>query len=206
MTNVSLPRLHLVGPLDTVNDAAFIEIATAAALGGVDAVHVRLPGRPAADVFDIARQLKAALPVTAALIVNDRIDVAMAVSATGVQLGERSLPVDAARAVSGSRLLLGRSIHDVDGARNAAELGTDYLLAGNVFATASHPGAEGRGLDWLAKIVETVSIPVIAIGGITSKRIAEVIATGAYGVAVGREILLAPNPQQAAEDLRIQLK
>ena len=206
MTGPSIPRLHLVGPLDAVSDAAFVEIATAAAHGGVDAVHVRLRGRPAADVLDVARQLHASLPATTALIVNDRIDVALAAEAAGVQLGERSLPIDAARAIVGSRLLLGRSIHDVDGARNAAELGADYLLAGNVFATASHPGAEGRGLDWLAKIVETVSIPVIAIGGITSERVAEVISTVAHGVAVGREILLAPNPQQAAEDLRIQLK
>lgn len=206
MNGCAIPRLHLVGPLDAVSDAAFVEIATAAACGGINAVHVRLPGRPAADVLDITRQLKSSLPTSTALIVNDRVDVALAAGAVGVQLGERSLPVDAARSVAGARVLLGRSIHDVNGARAAAALGADYLLAGNVYATDSHPGAAGRGLNWLSEIVDVVPIPVIAIGGITADCIADVMAAGAHGIAVGREILLATDPPAAARHLRDKLK
>lgn len=206
MTDLAIPRLHLIGPLDVVSDDAFVDIATAAALGGVEAVHVRLPGRQAADVLDTARRLRASLPETTALIVNDRVDVALAARATGVQLGEHSLPVDAVRALAGRQLVIGRSIHDVGGARKAADLGADYVLAGNVFTTDSHPGTEGRGLDWLADIVNAVSIPVIAIGGISADRIAGVIATGAHGIAVGREILLAADPHGTARHLLAKLK
>ncbi len=201
MTDRRVPRLHLVGPLDLVPDDAYVEIAVAAARGGVGAVHVRLPGRTAADVLAIARSLVDRLSPDVAVIVNDRLDVAVACGAAGVQLGERGLPVDAARRVVGKRLLIGRSIHDVAGARQAAT-GADFLLAGHVYATASHAGEPGRGLAWLAEVAAATPVPVIAIGGITAARVTEVMATGAWGVALGREILLASDPEAAARAVR----
>ena len=197
MTARPAPRLHLVRPLDVVADDAYVEVAIAAARGGVDAVHVRLPGRPAADVLAIARALREQLPPAVAVIVNDRLDVALAAGVDGVQLGEHGLPVADARSVAADRLLIGRSVHDLDGARRAAATGADYLLAGHVYATTSHAGEPGRGLDWLREIA-AVAVPVIAIGGITAERIGEVMAAGAWGVALGREILLAGDPGAAA--------
>lgn len=197
MTNRSVPRVHLVGPLDVVSPDEYVAVAVAAARGGVDAVHVRLPGRPAAEVLDGARRMRAALPAATAVVVNDRLDVALAAPADGVQLGERSLPVVDARAIGG-RLLIGRSVHDVDAARRAAADGADFLLAGHVYPTASHAGEPGRGTTWLAEMCAAVAIPVIAIGGITAARVAEVREAGAWGVALGRDILRADDPESAA--------
>lgn len=204
MTARPIPRLHLVGPLGVVAGDAYVEVAIAAARGGMDAVHVRLPGRPAADVLASARALRDQLQPEVAVIVNDRLDVALAAQADGVQLGESGLPVADARAVATDRLLIGRSVHNLDGARRAAAAGADYLLAGHVYATASHAGEQGRGLDWLREIA-TLAVPVIAIGGITTERIGEVMAAGAWGVALGREILLAGDPGAAARAVRERL-
>lgn len=202
MTAPPIPRLHLVGPLDVVPDDAYVEVAIAAARGGADAIHVRLPGRPAADILTIARGLLDRLPANVAVIVNDRLDVALASGAAGVQLGERGLPVADARAIAGDRLLIGQSIHDVAGARQAAAGHADYLLAGHIYATDSHAGEPGRGIAWLAEVAAAVPTPVIAIGGITVGRVPDALDAGAWGVALGREILLAGDPAAAARAAR----
>jgi thiamine-phosphate pyrophosphorylase len=134
----------------------------------------------------------------ASVIVNDRLDIALVTEADGVQLGERGFSVEDAQRILPGQMLIGRSVHDVDGARVAADSGADYVLAGHVFDTPSKQDAPGRGLDWLAEIVESVSIPVIALGGITVERIPDVVAAGAYGVAMGRELLLAEDPESTS--------
>ncbi|HUG15924.1 MAG TPA: thiamine phosphate synthase [Thermomicrobiales bacterium] len=193
-----IPRLHLIGPLDGLTAAEYADVAAAAAEGGVDGVHVRLPGAAADDVLALARELRGRIG-NAALIVNDRLDVALVAGADGAQLGERSLSVSDARGLLGDALLIGRSVHDVEGARRTADDGADYLLAGHVFDTISKAGTPGRGLDWLAEIAAAVDVPVIAIGGVTIERIPAVMETGAYGVAMGRELLRAADPKAAAQ-------
>jgi thiamine-phosphate pyrophosphorylase len=194
MTQV--PRLHLIGPLDGLTAAEYAEIASAAAQGGVDGVHVRLPGAATDEVLALARVIGRIAGV--ALMVNDRLDVALAADAKGVQLGERSFAVGDARRVLGDDVLIGRSVHDLDGALRAAGEGADYLLAGHVFATPSKDGLPGRGLEWLAEITAGVHVPVIALGGITVERIPAVMAAGAFGVALGLELLRAEDPAKAA--------
>jgi thiamine-phosphate diphosphorylase len=142
----------------------------------------------------------------AQLIVNDRVDVAMLSSATAIQLGEHSLSVADARRLVGSRFLIGRSVHDLVGAGDADRAGADFLIAGNVFETESKLGKPGQGLDWLAALCACVQIPVIAIGGVRLQSIAELVAAGVYGIAVGREILLAESPRAAATALRSELE
>lgn len=193
MNRMGVPRLHLIGPLDVVTLDRYVDIAIEAAMAGPLAVHLRTPGGGTAEMLAAARTLRAHLPRHATLIVNDRIDVALLAEAHGVQLGERSLRATDARSLVGERLI-GRSIHDLDGARHAASEAADFLLAGNVFVTDSKPGLDGRGIGWLEWITRAVSSPVIALGGITVDRVPHLIAAGAWGVAMGREILKADDP------------
>lgn len=199
----TLPKLHLIGPLNgVVSPDDFIRIGSDVAKSAESAIHVRMPGAQGGDVFDIARHLKLALLSTSSqVMVNDRLDIAMAVNANGVQLGERSLPVLAARRLLGTTKLIGRSVHDVAGAKQAVADGADYLLAGHVFDTESKQGEPGRGLEWLNEICMSVAVPVVAIGGINLERIDDVMEAGVWGVAVGRELLLAENPGARATEL-----
>lgn len=198
---IEVPRLHLVGPLGLVKPVQFLGIATRAAAGGCGAVHLRMRDLSGGDALRMARSLRrelAAYPGTK-LIVNDRIDVALLAMADGVQLGERSFEVEDARQLIGAQKLIGRSIHDVEGAQQAEEAGASFLIAGHIYDTPSKEGEAGRGLEWLAEIAGAVEIPVIAIGGINLQRLPEVLSTGAYGVALGRELLTANEPLEIAK-------
>ncbi|MDQ3547823.1 MAG: thiamine phosphate synthase, partial [Chloroflexota bacterium] len=157
MNRRPVPRLHLIGPLVT-DPPDFSRTAAAAVRGGCDAVHVRVPGGATEDILALARSIRQAIGETA-LIVNDRLDVALIAGADGVQLGERSFAIEEARRVLPGEMMIGRSVHDLAGALAAAHAGADYLLAGHVFDTPSKTGKPGRGLDWLAEIVVAVSIP-----------------------------------------------
>lgn len=123
---------------------------------------------------------------------NDRVDLALVLEADGAHLGERSLRTADARAILGPGALLGCSVHDAPGAGSAGEgavsgAGADFLVAGPVFATPSHPGRSGIGPEGLGRIVTAGrGIPVVAIGGITAKTIPAVLGAGAHGVAVVR--------------------
>lgn len=202
MSGLLVPRFHLIGPLDAVAPDDYSAVAEQATAGGCDAVHLRLPGTPSGKVLEIARRLADVLPEATTLIVNDRLDVAILAGAGGVQLGEQSFGVRDSRTVLGTGLLIGRSVHDLDGARQAEAAGADFLLAGHVFATPSKEGQPGRGLDWLAEIAQAVRIPVIALGGITADRVADVMSAGVHGVAVGRELLTARDPEETAGAIR----
>jgi thiamine-phosphate pyrophosphorylase len=196
MTARSVPRLHLIGPL-IAEPANYPAIAEAAVMGGCDAVHVRIPGGATDDLLALARALRGHIG-DALMIVNDRLDVALLAGAGGVQLGERSFGVVDARQILPAGTLIGRSVHDIAGAQDALTNGADFLLAGHVFDTPSKQGIPGRGLDWLAELASSVTIPVIALGGITIDRVPAVLGAGAHGVAFGRELLRSPDPSASA--------
>lgn len=171
--------------------------------GGTDWVQVRDKAAPAADVYALAREVLAACrEAGAGLAVNDRLDVALAVGAAAVHLGKRSLPPAVARRLAAPGQLVGCSVHSLEEARAAVRAGADYVTFGNVFATASHPGAPPRGLAALAQIVQAVDVPVLAVGGITPENLPEVLATGCAGVAVIGAVLAAPDPAEAAAAFR----
>ncbi len=195
---MDVPRLHLISdrklcPLDMLPD-----VATRAAAGGVDAVHLREKDLCARDLVNVAVRLRSTLSAQTMLFINDRVDVALASGADGVELGEASLPVDAVEKVAGRRLVIGRSVHDVDGALRAEADGADFVIAGHVFETASKAGQAGRGLAFVESVASAVSIPVIAIGGITPERVPDVLSAGAHGVAVLSGILAVNDPEAAA--------
>lgn len=199
------PQLHLITKpgLDALEQVRRIETAIP---HGVDAVHVRLPGARAREVYDLAMALQASLVERGiALIVNDRIDVALAVNAGGVQVGARGLPLRAVRRLLGPVPQVGVSIHAVEDAVTAARDGATWLTFGHVWETGSHPGESGRGVDALREVVDAVDIPVIAIGGVTAARVPEVIAAGASGVAVISAILGADDLGAATSEIRAAL-
>ncbi len=118
-------------------------------------------------------------------IVNDRLDLALAVDADGVHLGQDDLPPMAARAILGRDKFLGVSTHSLEQALEAAEQGADYLGIGPIFATGTKAtGYEPRGCDIIRQVRTRIDLPLVAIGGITLSNVGEVIATGAAGVAV----------------------
>ncbi len=116
------------------------------------------------------------------------------------------MTVQQARTLLGPDVLIGRSIHDLAGALRAEADGADYLLAGHVFATGSKPDQPGRGVEWIADLAGNVSVPIIAIGGITRERTEAVLQAGAYGVAMGREILAASDPTAVAREIRSRIE
>ncbi len=198
-------QLHLVTDpaLEPLAQVARIE---AALPYGIDAVHVRLPDATARRVYDLAMVLQTSLLERhIRLIVNDRVDVALAVNARGVQLGARSLPVRAVRQILGPEAPVGASVHSVEKARAAEAEGATWVTFGHVFETATHPGQAPRGLDVLREVVEAVHIPVIAIGGVTRDRVPGVLDTGASGIAVISAILQDEDIAGASRSLRAAL-
>ncbi|NIN71846.1 MAG: thiamine phosphate synthase [Gemmatimonadetes bacterium] len=180
-----LPRLFLVTNDDVIEDSAFVERAASAVVaGGRDcALQLRAHRATGGRLWQLARQLKAAAEgAGATLWLNDRLDVALAVGAHGVQLGMRSLEVTLARRLLGSSGWIGASVHSPAEADEALGRGADVAVLGNVYATPSHPGRPALGLEALRQVA--LGRPIVAIGGITPERVAEVIEMGAWGVAV----------------------
>ena len=128
------------------------------------------------------------------LIINDRVDVALAVDADGVHLPSHSLPISVAKKLGG-QLLVGRSVHSVEEAAAAETEGADYLVLGTIYGTASHPGREGSGPELIELVKARVQTPVYAIGGINASNAREVMNAGAHGIAVIRSILGTPDPR-----------
>jgi thiamine-phosphate pyrophosphorylase len=176
-----------------------------AAAGNVTAVQLREKELPASELIQIASRLKAGLPEGVSLIINDRVDVALACRADGVQLGAGSISVSVARAIAPD-LLIGASVHALDEAIQAERDGADYLIVGTMFISRSHPGKVPEGLTLMRNIREAVRLPLIGIGGITADNAPSVMTAGADGVAVISDILSASNPTQAARRLWLALQ
>ena len=181
-------------------------IVEAAIEGGIDAVQLREKDTSAQHRIELGERLRELTSAAGVdLIVNDRIDIAYAVGADGVHLGQSDPSVSTAREILGPEATIGVSVSTVSEARLAAISGADYLGVGAVYGTDSKPDAEtadnGLGVDQLAKIVEAVTIPVVAIGGITPENAAGPIQAGASGVAVISAITAADDPAAATRAL-----
>ncbi|MFD1641862.1 thiamine phosphate synthase [Halohasta litorea] len=182
------------------------DIVEAAIEGGVDAVQLREKGLDIGTRYELGRELRELTTEAGIdLIVNDRVDLAHAIGADGVHLGQSDLPVSAAREILGPEAIIGASVSTVSEARLAAITGADYLGVGAVYGTDSKPDAEtadeGLGLDRLTDIAAAVKIPVVAIGGITPDNAAAAIDAGADAVAVISAITGADDPTAAAREL-----
>jgi thiamine-phosphate pyrophosphorylase len=169
-------------------------------------VQLREPGMAAGHVLEAARSLKPILRGKALLIVNDRVDVAVSVEADGVQLPETGLPTRAARAQVGKYAVVGRSVHDAEAAARATREGADFVIAGTIYKTASKPDGKPAGVALIKETTQDSGVPVVAIGGITAEKVADVIKAGAAGVAVISAISGADDVKAAAEALSQALK
>jgi len=174
--------------------------AAIAALGPATALHLRDRSATMQHLAEIGRRFIALTrPPEAALLVNGRADLACALGAQGVQLAAGDLAVADARQVLGKGWI-GRSVHSLAEARAAVDEGADFLLAGNIYATPSHPGRPAAGVGFISACA-VLGRPVIAIGGITAERAVECRDAGAWGVAAIRALWDADDPYAAGRAL-----
>lgn len=197
MPLIDVPTVHAVTDDRILATDGFSERAAKVmrALGPAGAIHLRGAMTPAARLFELARALAPLQRETGGwIVVNDRVDVAQAVRARGVQLKTRSLALEDARAVAPAALF-GVSVHDNREARLAKR--ADWLLAGNVNETASHPGRAARGESFVRSVVG-LGTPVIAIGGILPEHVPRLRELGVWGVAAIRGIWTVGDPATEA--------
>jgi thiamine-phosphate pyrophosphorylase len=194
-----LPRLHAITDERVARRPDVDEIAHELSAAGGErlAFHARGRALSGLEHYDLAYRLTALPP--SRLFINDRLDVALAARATGVQLGHGSVaPADARRL--NPEWWIGMSVRDLDEARAAETAGADYLLIGPVYATPTHPDRPLLGVHGFAEIARGGGgLPAIAIGGVTAERVMELSTAGAYGVAAIRALWDAAEPRAAAQ-------
>ena len=202
MPSILLPALCLVTDRRRLAVGRRLEeVVERAVEGGATMVQLRDKDLSAAEMLALAWRLREVTRGRALLFINDRVDIALACEADGVQLGEEGLPVEAARRASGGGLLLGRSVHSVEGAVAAEAEGVDLVVVGTIFQSESHPGASAAGVGLLRRVSDRVGVPALAIGGVTSANVSSVIAAGASGAAVIGDIVASDDPERAARAL-----
>jgi thiamine-phosphate diphosphorylase len=200
---VTLPRLHAVVTDAVARSAGFLDRCAEMQerCGAELAVHLRLREMPVRRQLELAECLEqGAMETDGWLVINRRLDVALAAGADAVQLGRDALPVVVVRDLVGDSLAIGASVHDLPTADACRQDGADYLVVGSVFSTPTHPGVKPGGLA-LVRGVADAGLPVVAIGGISEPEVAGVLKAGAHGVAVIRAIWSTPDPADAAEQL-----
>ncbi|MDR3496955.1 MAG: thiamine phosphate synthase [Ancalomicrobiaceae bacterium] len=205
MSNPVDLRLYLVTDRQLAGPRGVAETVARAVLGGVTVVQVRSPEAKGRSFVEEARAVKAILkPLNIPLIINDRIDVALAVDADGVHVGQSDIDARQVRAMIGPTKILGLSVGteaERQASREALAV-VDYIGVGAIFATATKPDVgPAVGLASIGLISERTGLPVVAIGGIGLSNAADCIAAGADGVAVVSAIMAAPDPTAAALEL-----
>lgn len=189
-----VPRFHVITPVVPV------ALVRALVSEGVDAIQVRDKGADDRELLDFVGAVLS-LPVT--VIVNDRLDLALASGAHGVHLGARDLPVEAARSLAPG-LLIGATCRSRQDVESAHASGASYVGVGPVFTSTTKTGLPSAlGLDGLASAVGV--LPVVAIAGITAARVPLVLSAGAHGVAVVAAVSRAPDPPAAAREIAAAL-
>jgi len=184
--------------IDTLGDArlSYVDLARAILAAGVRLVQLRVKDQPTGPFVEIARAVKAAAEhAHTQLIINDRADIAKLVDAAGVHLGQHDLPVAAARQVLGPNKIIGFSTHNLAQAEAAERQGiADYLGFGPIYLTTSKDKPDPvQGIEGLRAVRSRVTLPLVAIGGITADTMGEVLAAGADAVAIIGEIVRAPD-------------
>jgi thiamine-phosphate pyrophosphorylase len=200
--------LYLVTDRRQTRGRELLAVIEQALLGGVRAVQLREKDLGGGELFSLAEKTKTLCARHgASLFINDRVDVALAVDADGIQLGSSSLPVDAARKLMGDKRLIGASTHSMKEALAAEAAGADFILFGPIYFTPSKAAyGNPQGLERLQEAVEKISLPVYAIGGIKPENVAAVKATGARGVALTSAVMSAEDPMTASRELLRWLK
>ena len=199
----NLRGLYLILDPDVAGDRSLADLCSAALAAGVRMFQLRMKTPDTGRVYDRASQLCPLVRKGGGMfIVNDRCDVAKAVGADGVHLGQEDLPLVDARAILGSGKLIGVSTHSLAQALEAEKAGADYIGFGPIFQTTTKENPDPVvGVGGLREVRARVRIPIVAIGGITAQNVADVMNAGADGAAAISAILAAPDPSKAMIEL-----
>jgi thiamine-phosphate pyrophosphorylase len=192
------PSLYVILDRAAAGGRELVDILDATIAGGCRMVQLREKEWPSGRLLPVAERLRArcrAAGVT--FIVNDRIDLALALAADGVHLGQDDLPPRLARPLLRPGMLLGLSTHSVEQARAAQAAGADYVAVGAMFPTATKPDFELVGPDLVRKLRDEIRAPLVGIGGITPENVGDVIRAGAAGVSVISAVCAAADPERA---------
>ena len=200
MKNLDLSLYLVTDKSDDVEK--FLKTIEEAIKGGVSVVQIREKTAETLDFYNLALKVKEITEKhNVPLIINDRVDVALAVDAEGVHVGQSDMPCDVTRALVGPDKIVGVSAATIEEARKAESDGADYIGAGAVFPTATKDDAPKITKKDLKEIVESISIPVVAIGGITLNNAHELNDTGIAGLSVVSAIMSSENPKKSSEEL-----
>ncbi|MDR2624422.1 MAG: thiamine phosphate synthase [Methanobrevibacter sp.] len=198
-------RTYLVTNRDNKTDEEFFDIVEQAILGNVSIVQLREKTANSKEFYEVAIQLKKLCDrYDVPLIINDRVDIAIAVDCDGVHVGDEDIPSDVVRDVIGDDKIVGISASTVDDAIAAENAGADYIGTGAVFPTKSKD-KEVISIERLKEVVKSVNIPVVAIGGINEDNVSSLKNTGVKGVAVISAIMNSDDPKKTAEYLGTNL-
>ena len=200
MTNIDL-SLYLVTD-NSEDEKKFLKTIEEAINGGVSVVQIREKTADTLEFYNLALKVKEiTTKYNVPLIINDRVDVALAIDADGVHVGQSDMPCDVTRKLIGENKILGVSAATIDEAKKAEKDGADYIGTGAVFPTSTKDDAPNITKKDLKDIVDSINIPVVAIGGITIENANELKNTGISGLSVVSAIMSADNPKEASEKL-----
>ena len=195
--------VYLVTDHRNTNDEEFLNIIEEAIKGGTTIVQLREKTASTKEFYQLALKVKEITSkYDVSLLINDRIDIALAVDSDGVHIGQDDMPADVARKIIGEDKILGVSASTVAEAKKAEEDGADYIGSGAVFPTATKDDADSVSKLQLKEIVHSIDIPVVAIGGITLENADTLKDTGIAGFSVVSAIMSADNPREASQKLK----
>lgn len=196
--------LYLVTDRGLARGRTTLEILTAAVRGGATVIQLREKDCSTRDFIDQALGIKKFLSAQGVpLIINDRMDVAQAVKADGVHLGQTDMPLEMAKSILGDSMIIGISAESLEDAIVAEKGGADYLGVSPIYATPTKTDtAPPLGLEGLREIRKAVRLPLVGIGGLNRDNAAEVVRSGADGIAVVSAIVAADDPELAARELK----
>lgn len=180
----------------------FLKTIEEAIKGGVSVVQIREKTAETLDFYNLALKVKEiTTKYNVPLIINDRVDIALAIDADGVHVGQSDMPCEVTRKLIGTDKILGVSAATITEAKKAQKDGADYIGTGAVFPTATKDNAPSITKQNLKEIVESIDIPVVAIGGINNDNASELTDTGIAGLSVVSAIMSADDPKKASEEL-----
>jgi len=195
--------LYLVTDRKLAGHRNLLEVVQKAIKGGVTVVQLREKDLSAREFYELGIRIKELMPPDVPLLIDDRLDLALAIGTAGLHLGQRDLPVEIARKLLGPGAIIGLSVENPVQLQAASKLPVDYIAISPVFSTPTKTDTgPAWGLDGLRTARELTCLPLVAIGGINEHNAASVVQAGADGVAVVSAICAAPDPEEAARRLK----
>ena len=206
----NIGKLHIITDTSLQDRFSHIELAEMAIAGGADTIQFRSKSGSTRDLIETAGAMKKICRKSGVpLIINDRVDVAMAAGADGVHLGQDDFPISTARKMLGDQFIIGGSAGSMDEAEICLAEGADYIGSGPVYHTGTKKDAgPAIGVSSIKKIVERIPLPLIAVGGISAAHVPELLNAGVHGVAVISAVCMSDDPAKATEEFikRMDLK